>query len=61
MVALLTRESASFNTGIDSPVSIDSSTLEEPDITKPSTGIDSPDLTINMSSIFTSSTGTTIS
>ncbi len=46
-----------FSTGIDSPVSIDSSTAERPSITTPSTGIFSPGRTMTTSPTITSSTG----
>jgi hypothetical protein len=42
MVAPITRSPARFSTGIDSPVSIDSSTAPLPDRTMPSTGKRSP-------------------
>ncbi|OIQ71295.1 hypothetical protein GALL_470900 [mine drainage metagenome] len=42
MVAPITASPGFFPTGIDSPVSIDSSTCEAPSSTSPSTGILSP-------------------
>jgi hypothetical protein len=47
-----------FSTGIDSPVSIDSSTVDRPSIHTPSTGRRSPGRTSTMSSTMTSATGT---
>ena len=47
--------------GIDSPVNIDSSMLENPEIISPSTGTDIPGLTMKISSIRTSSMGIDIS
>jgi len=41
----VTGAAASFVTGSGSPVSIDSSTADEPSVTMPSTGIASPGLT----------------
>lgn len=58
IVPPMTLSPCFFSTGIDSPVIIDSSTEESPEITMPSTGIFSPGLTINMSPIMTSSIGT---
>ena len=42
IVAPIHRRSGALSTGIDSPVSIDSSTADAPSITSPSTGIRSP-------------------
>ena len=61
IVAPITLLPFDFSTGIDSPVIIDSSTLEYPSTTMPSTGIFCPGLTIIMSPASTSSTGTTTS
>ena len=47
-----------FSTGMLSPVRADSSTEEKPSMTIPSTGTDSPALTIRVSPNCTSSTGT---
>ena len=38
----VTRSPSAFSTGIDSPVTMDSSTLDRPSVTTPSTGTDSP-------------------
>jgi hypothetical protein len=48
---------ALFSTGIDSPVTIDSSKDEYPSFMTPSTGTFSPGLTMTISPISTSSTG----
>ena len=58
---LLTKEPISLSIGSDSPVSIDSSTLLEPDITSPSTGTLIPGLMMKVSPIDTSSTKTSFS
>ena len=50
-----------FATGMDSPVSIDSSTADEPSITSPSVGTFSPGLTMTTSPTITDSAGTSIS
>ncbi len=57
----ITAAPACFSTGIDSPVSMDSSTLEAPSITSPSAGIFSPGFTITVSPAMTDSAGTSIS
>ena len=57
-VPLLTLQPISFSTGRLSPVKADSSIVEEPSITIPSTGINSPGFTTKISSIFTFSTAT---
>ena len=49
---------ALFSTGIGSPVTIDSSTLDAPSITTPSTGIRSPGRTRSRSPTCTSASGT---
>ena len=61
MVAPITSSPELFSTGIDSPVSIDSSTELFPEITIPSTGIFSPGFTTTTSPFLTSSSGTLIS
>ena len=61
MVAPMTGEPSAFSTGIDSPVTIDSSTADAPESTTPSTGIFSPGRTTTTSSITTFSTGISIS
>ena len=60
-VAALTVSPAAFSTGIDSPVSADSSTDDEPSTTTPSTGIDSPGRTTMMSPGTTASAATVCS
>ncbi|VVB99372.1 Uncharacterised protein [uncultured archaeon] len=50
-----------FSTGMDSPVTNDSSTEESPSSTMPSTGIRSPGFTITTSPTITSDDGTRIS
>ncbi len=57
----MTSSPGPFPTGMDSPVSMDSSTAERPSVTTPSTGIFSPGRTITRSPTSTSSTGTSIS
>ena len=49
MVAPVTFEPAVTSTGMDSPVSIDSSTAEDPSVTRPSVAIFSPGRTTNTS------------
>ena len=61
IVPPITRSPAFFSTGIDSPVSIDSSTALAPESTSPSTGTRSPGRTITMSPLRTCSTGTSTS
>jgi hypothetical protein len=61
IVAPMTRAPAAFSTGIGSPVSMDSSTLERPSATTPSTGTFSPGRTRSMSPICTSVSGTSVS
>ena len=56
IVAPITLSPCSFSIGIDSPVSIDSSTEVRPFINSPSTGNFSPGFTIKTSSTRTSST-----
>ena len=56
-VPAMTFASGSLVTGIDSPVTIDSSTDERPSMTTPSTGIFSPGRTRKMSPTATSSSG----
>ena len=60
-VAPMTLSPICFSTGMLSPVRADSSTEEEPSITMPSTGTDSPAFTISVSPACTSSTGITTS
>ena len=60
-VAPITRSPGPFSTGMDSPVSIDSSIDERPSSTTPSTGTFSPGRTRTTSSTRTSSTGTSSS
>ena len=55
IVALLTKSPIFLSTGMLSPVKALSSTLEIPSIISPSTGTDSPGLTINISPITISS------
>ncbi len=57
-VPAVTRAPGVFSTGIDSPVTIDSSTALVPSITTPSTGIFSPGRTRRRSPGWTSSIGT---
>ena len=54
----MTESPTTFFTGIDSPVSIDSSTCELPSVTSPSTGILSPGLMTTVSPASTSAVGT---
>ena len=61
IVAPYTADPAVLSTGIDSPVSIDSSTADAPAITSPSTGSRSPGRTITMSPRSTSRVGTSSS
>ena len=58
MVAPMTRLPGSLVTGIDSPVTIDSSTALLPEVTNPSTGILSPGRTRSTSPIATDASGT---
>ena len=58
IVAPATVAPGVFSTGIDSPVSIDSSTAEAPSMTTPSTGTFSPGRTRTRSPTCTCSTGT---
>ena len=58
MVAALILSPTVLSTGTDSPVSADSSIAELPFIIIPSTGIDSPGRTMNISPILTSSIAT---
>ena len=60
-VAPMTSSPSSLLTGMGSPVSIDSSTVEEPPTTTPSTGIFSPGRTRTRSPWRTSATGTSVS
>jgi hypothetical protein len=55
IVAPITSSPGSFETGIGSPVTIDSSTADRPSITSPSTGIFSPGRTAMTSPTATSS------
>ena len=57
----MTSEPARFSTGMDSPVSMDSSTADAPSITSPSVGIFSPGFTMTVSPTITDSAGTSIS
>ncbi len=57
----ITRSPGRLATGIDSPVSIDSSTALVPDVISPSTGMRSPGLTITVSPRRTSPMGTSVS
>ena len=61
MVPPITRSPGCFSTGMDSPVSIDSSTALPPERTSPSTGSRSPGRTITTSPLATCSTGTSTS
>src|SRR6185312_8999113 len=61
MVPPITRSPGCFSTGIDSPVSIDSSTALAPERTSPSTGTRSPGRTSTVSPFATCSTGTSTS
>ena len=61
MVPPITRSPAPFSTGIDSPVSIDSSTALSPERISPSTGMRSPGRTSSTSPGTTWPTGTSIS
>ena len=61
MVPPVTLSPAFFVTGIGSPVSIDSSTLLEPFVTAPSTGMRSPGRTMTMSPLTSSPIGTSSS
>ncbi len=61
IVAPYTAEPAAFSTGIDSPVSIDSSMADAPSITSPSTGRRSPGRTMTTSPRSTSLAGTSSS
>ena len=58
IVPPITRSPSFFSTGMDSPVSMDSSTEERPDRTTPSTGTASPGLTRSRSPGTTSASGT---
>ena len=58
MEAALTVSPAFLSTGMDSPVSADSSTAVSPSMISPSTGIDSPGFTMKISPMATCSTGT---
>ena len=60
-LAPITSSPTDFDTGILSPVNIDSSTVEFPSVTTPSTGTFSPGLTRMRSPTCTSSTGTSTS
>ncbi len=60
MVAPMTSSPSAFDTGMLSPVIIDSSTEDRPRVTTPSRGILSPGLTRMTSPALTSSTGTEI-
>ena len=53
----MTGEPACFSTGIDSPVSIDSSTDDEPSRTRPSVAMRSPGRTTTVSPTITCSAG----
>jgi hypothetical protein len=57
IVAPTTSEPGSFSTGIDSPVSIDSSTAERPSRITPSVGMRSPGRTTQTSSARSSAAG----
>jgi hypothetical protein len=57
----MTSSPGPFSTGIDSPVSIDWSTLEAPSVTMPSTGTFSPGRTRTRSPAWTCSMGTSTS
>src|SRR3989344_3925606 len=61
IVPPITALPAAFSTGMDSPVSMDSSTEELPSSTTPSVGIFSPGRTTTVSSTITDSAGTSIS
>jgi hypothetical protein len=61
MVPPMTLSPTAFVTGMDSPVTIDSSTALRPSITLPSTGIFSPGRTRRRSPMTTSSSGTSLS
>ncbi len=61
MVPPMTLAPAAFSTGIDSPVTIDSSTVLVPSVTEPSTGTASPGRTRNRSPAWTCSSGTSSS
>ena len=61
MVAPITRESFSLVTGMDSPVTIDSSSAERPSSTTPSTGTLSPGRTRNLSPALMASSETSSS
>ena len=61
MVAPITASPTTFLTGIDSPVSIDSSTCDAPSVILPSTGILSPGLMTTVSPTSTSAVGTLVS
>ena len=60
IVAALMLSPTPLSTGMDSPVSADSSMAELPFSITPSTGIDSPGRTTKISPIFTSSIGTCV-
>ena len=60
-VAPMTASPIFLETGIGSPVSIDSSTAEAPSVTTPSTAIFSPGLTITRSPGTRASTATSAS
>src|SRR5207249_4341515 len=60
-VAPITVSPECFSTGTGSPVSIDSSTADDPSITTPSTGIRSPGRTRSTSPARTCSSGTSAS
>ena len=59
--AEITLSPTAFGTGIDSPVTADSSRVDDPSIIFPSTATDSPGFTIKTSPTFTSSIFFTIS
>jgi len=61
IVAPMTVSPAVLTTGIGSPVTMDSSTAEEPSTTSPSTGSFSPGRTSTVSPTTTASTGTSSS
>ena len=61
IVAPITPSPTFFSTGIDSPVTIDSSSEDWPSITLPSVGIFSPGLIIIISPTFTCSISTSFS
>ena len=61
MVAPMTVSPTAFFTGIDSPVSMDSSTCDPPSVILPSTGILSPGLMTTVSLTSTSAVGTLVS